>query len=53
MNGFDIKFVVGDVKLDYGFDPKPVWSFTGLSHLQNTGQYCLSPEAHLVPYSIL
>jgi len=30
-SGFDVKFVVRDVKLDFGFDPKPVWSFTGVS----------------------
>jgi len=51
--GFDVKFVVRDVKLDFGFDPKPFWSFTGLRYLQNTGQYFLSLRVHPVRYSIL
>jgi len=52
-SGCDVKFAVGDVKLDFGFDPKPVWSFTALRHLENKGQYFLSLRARLVRYSIL
>jgi len=52
-SGCDVKFAVGDDKLDCGFDPKPVWSFTDLRHLENTGQYFLLLRARLVRYSIL
>ena len=52
-SGFNVKFVVGDVKLDFGFDPKLFLSVTGLLHLQNTGQYFLLLGAHLVRYSVL
>ena len=47
------KFAVGDVKLDFGFDPKPVWSFTVLRYLENKGQYFLLLRARLVQYSVL
>ena len=40
-------------EMQVGFDPKPFWSFTGLHHLVNTGQYFLLLGAHLVRYSIL
>jgi len=40
-------------KLDVGFDPKPVWSFTAQRRLENTGQYFLLLRARLVRYSVL
>jgi len=49
----DVNFAVRDVKLDFRFDPKLVWSFRGLRYLQNTGQYSLLLGAHLVRYSVL